>query len=183
MVFNTSEVWVFEIRGVSVSISVAPPITSMAVFTAPTSSLTSTRRTSRACKVTFCRVKVRKPAASAVTEYVPSLSWASVKIPASFDLVAVLMPVNLLVAVSETFGTTAPVASVTVPVMVAKMVWLWAARAITKSSAQNTPHFRRKSDMLASVKKRDYTTKGVQTSPTKRVIKSGETVKDCISNR
>ena len=102
---------------VSLSMATALACTSTASVSPPVWRSRSTRTTWSTFRRTPVRLAGRKPWSDAVTEYVLTGSSGMTKLP-SFPLIASRFePVSSLVAVTVTPGTTAPVASFTVPVI------------------------------------------------------------------
>src|SRR5262245_30276660 len=80
------------------------------------------------------------PAHSASNEYTPGCSNGKVKIPSSFVVVCRFNPVAWLEMLMTTWGTTAPLASITVPLSVALLVWAPAIELRHKKYRANTTH-------------------------------------------
>ena len=83
----------------------------------------------------------RNPVAEMLNRYGPSRNWATVYTPSSLVVVFVATEVSTLVAVTAAPRITAPLLSVTVPVMVAKVVWAamavgWSVRRTSDSAAR-----------------------------------------------
>ena len=81
------------------------------------------RRKSRVTSRMSVAMNSRNPGAEMLNRYGPSLNWATVYTPSSLVVVFVATEVSTLVAVTAAPRITAPLLSVTVPVMVAKVVW------------------------------------------------------------
>src|SRR6266566_6494977 len=110
MMFDTSPFSVLTWTGEASTVTVSEA--------APTCIVTLSVVTSATCSSTFFSVSFLKPGLFTVMVYVPASSSGNEKLPCSLVVVVRLAPVRSLTTVTDTPGTTAPLGSVTVPVIV-----------------------------------------------------------------
>ena len=111
--------------------------TSMTSVTAPISSVMSSCRVSPMDSVTPLPEYCLKPSDSAMTMYSPIRNGGERKLPVSFDCAVYSVPVAKWAKVTFVPGTTAPVASVTLPTIRAVSA-AWPKRGALQSAKTST---------------------------------------------